>query len=171
MIGLTSLLRRACRALRRRRFAVWITPELALGPAFTSGDIPSLAREGVGAVVEVRSAPYDDEEALARRGILLRRVLVKDRHAPTQRQLQSAAQWALEQIAVGRKVYVHCRSGLGRSPCVATAILIAMGYPLADAYAEVRARRPWLNLSESQWKALERFEKRMAARPAGLRSR
>lgn len=160
MIAVPSLLRRACALLRPPRFAVWITPELALGPAFTNDQIPALEREGVGAVVEVRSAPADNEEALARRGIVLKRVPVKDRHAPTQRQLQATTRWALKQIASGRKVYVHCLSGLGRSPCMAIAILIAMGYSFSDAYSAVKARRPWLNLSASQREALARFERR-----------
>jgi protein-tyrosine phosphatase len=78
--------------------------------------------------------------------------------------LEATARWALKQIAAGRKIYVHCRSGLGRSPCVATAILIAMGHPLSDAYAAVRASRPWLNLSSEQWEALERLEQKLIER-------
>lgn len=168
MIAVPSLLRRAYGLFRPPRFMVWITPELALGPAFTIEQIPVLEREGVGAVIEVRSAPFDNEEALACRNIVLRRVPVKDRHAPTQRQLQATTRWALKQIAAGRKVYVHCLSGLGRSPCVAIAILIAMGHPFSDAYSAVKARRPWLNLSVSQREALERFERRLSrGGPAG----
>jgi len=161
MIAVPSLLRRAYALFRPPRFMVWITPELALGPAFTNAQIPVLEREGVGAVIEARSAPVDNEEALARRNIVLRRVRLKDRHAPTQRQLQATTRWALKQIASGRKVYVHCLSGLGRSPCMAIAVLIAMGYSFSDAYSAVKARRPWLNLSASQREALERFERRL----------
>jgi protein-tyrosine phosphatase len=148
---------------------VWITPELALGPAFGKGGVAALRRAGVGAVIEVRSDAYDDEAALARQGIALRRLRVRDKHPPTQRQLEATTRWALKEMAAGRKVYVHCRSGLGRSPCVTNAILVAMGYPLSEAYAVVRARRPWLNLSPGQREALERFERRVMERrpPAG----
>lgn len=164
MIAFPSLLRRAYRLLRPPRFMVWITPELALGPTFTNEDLAGLRRAGVGAVIEVRSGAYDDGEALARQGIVLRHVRVRDRHPPTQRQLEATTSWALKQIAAGRKIYVHCRSGLGRSPCVATAVLVAMGHPLSDAYAAVKARRPWLNLSAGQREALERFEKKLIER-------
>jgi protein-tyrosine phosphatase len=95
---------------------------------------------------------------LARHGLRFLHLPVDDYRAPSQEQLATAAEWTLAQFAEGRKVYLHCRSGIGRSPSIACAILVAIGYSLSDAYRAVRRVRPWATLSESQRAALEVFE-------------
>lgn len=151
------MLRRVWRRLRPRDLVVWITPELSLGPRFDTDEAETLARQGVGAVIDVRSEACDDEAALARHGLRLLHMAVDDHRPPTQEQLQQATEWALAEIAAGRRIYVHCRSGIGRSPTIATAVLVAIGYPLGEAYQAVKNRRPWATLSEEQWEALEQF--------------
>lgn len=158
------MLRRLWERLRPPRLVVWITPELALGPSFPKHQIAILARAGIGSVIDVRSEASDDVEALAKHGLRLYHLPVDDLRPPTQEQLQEATQWALKEIAAGRKIYVHCRSGIGRSPSLACATLMAMGYPLAGAYNAVRRQRPWATLTESQWEALEQFERTLQAR-------
>jgi protein-tyrosine phosphatase len=158
------MLRRLWRLLRPSLEVAWITPELALGPRFEKRQVGALARAGIGSVIDVRSEASDDEEALAKHDIRLCHLPVDDRRAPTQAQLEEATQWALKEIAAGRRIYVHCRSGIGRSPSLAIAILMAMGYPLPDAYDAVRRRRAWATLSAGQWEALEQFERSLQAR-------
>ena len=152
------MLRQLWERLRPPRLLVWITPELALGPALSKDRLRLLTRAGIGSVLDIRSEASDDEAELARHGLHFLHLPVDDRHAPSQEQLTSAAGWTLAEFAAGRKVYLHCRSGIGRSPCVACAILMAIGYSLSDAYAAVRRERPWATLSESQQGALEEFE-------------
>jgi protein-tyrosine phosphatase len=158
------MLRRLWRLLRPSLEVAWITPELALGPRFEKSQVGALARAGIGSVIDVRSEASDDEEALAEHDIRLYHLPVDDRRAPTQAQLEEATQWALKEIAAGRRIFVHCRSGIGRSPSLAIAILMAMGYPLPDAYDAVRRRRAWATLSAGQWEALEQFERSLRAR-------
>jgi len=158
------MLRRLWRLLRPSLEVVWITPELALGPRFQKSEVGALARAGIGSVIDVRSEASDDEQALAGHGIRLLHLPVDDRQAPTQAQLEEATKWALQEIAAGRRMYVHCRSGIGRSPSLAIAVLLAMGYPLPDAYDAVRRRRVWATLSVGQWEALEQFERSLRAR-------
>jgi protein-tyrosine phosphatase len=158
------MLRRLWRLLRPSLEVAWITPELALGPRFDKRQVGTLARAGIGSVIDVRSEASDDEEALAEHDIRLYHLPVDDRQAPTQTQLEEATKWALKEIAAGRRIYVHCRSGIGRSPSLAIAILMAMGYPLPDAYDAVRRRRAWATLSAGQWEALEQFERSLRAR-------
>ena len=160
------MLRRLWRLLRPSLDVVWITPELALGPRFQKSEVGALARAGIGSVIDVRSEASDDEQALAGHGIRLLHLPVDDRQAPTQAQLEEATKWALQEIAAGRRIYVHCRSGIGRSPSLTIAILLAMGYPLPDAYDAVRRRRAWATFSGSQWEALETFERSLQARRA-----
>ena len=159
------MLRRIGQALRPLRI-VWITPELALGPRFQKNRVGALARAGIGSVVDLRSEARDDEAALSQHGLHFYHLPIEDRAAPTQAQLKKATKWVLGEIAAGRKVYVHCQSGIGRSPCLATAILVAMGYSLSDAYNAVRRQRPWASLSSAQRRALERFEHSLRPQPS-----
>ncbi len=152
------MLRWIGQALRSPRI-VWITPELALGPRFQKNRVGALARAGIGSVVDLRSEARDDEAVLSQHGLHFYHLPIEDRAAPTQAQLKKVTKWVLREIAAGRKVYVHCQSGIGRSPSLATAILMAMGYSLSDAYNAVRRQRPWASLSSAQWRALERFER------------
>jgi len=156
------MLRELWERIRPPKLLVWITPELALGPAPSKGRIRLLAKAGIGSVLDVRSEASDDEAELAKYGLRFLHLPIDDFHAPSQEQLRAAAGWTLAEFAAGRRVYLHCRSGIGRSPCVACAILMAIGYSLSDAYAAVRRERPWATLSESQQAALEEFD-------AGLR--
>lgn len=158
------MLRELWERLRPPKLLAWITPELALGPALPKHRIRLLAKAGIGSVLDVRSEASDDEAALAEHGLRFFHLSVDDRRAPSQEQLSAATDWTLAEIAAGRKVYVHCRSGIGRSPSVACAVLMAIGYPLPDAYNTVRHERPWATLSETQQAALKEFESRLRKR-------
>lgn len=152
------MLRRLWQRLRPPKLVVWITPELALGSRFHEWQVHLLEKAGIGSVIDVRSEASDDKGTLARRDIHFYHVPVDDLKPPTREQLQGATKWALDEIAAGRKIYVHCRSGIGRSSCLACAILMAIGYPLVDAYGAVRRQRPWATLTNGQWEALRQFE-------------
>jgi protein-tyrosine phosphatase len=166
-------LRSAVIALTRRlplpggRLAIaWITPSLAQGSRFTGAQVGALARAGVTSVLDVRKEARDDEELLARHGIRLRHVPMADRAPPTKRQLKQAVEWVMGELASDRKVYIHCQSGVGRSVCVACAVLVRMGYGLPQAYEAVRRKRPEAVISEEQVEALRRYAGSLSARPA-----
>ena len=150
---------------------VWITPELALGPALPCEQLRRLTKAGIGSVLDVRSEACDDEGELSRRGLRFFHVPVDDFQAPSQEQLEAATNWTLAEIGAGRKVYLHCRSGIGRSPSVACAVLMAIGYPLQEAYRTVRRERPRATFSGAQQAALEEFERRLQERRAASSQR
>ena len=154
--------------VRPPKLMVWITPELALGPAPSKDRIRFLSRAGINSVLDVRSEASDDESELSTHGLRFLHLPIADFRAPSQEQLATATDWTLAEFAAGRKVYLHCRSGIGRSPCVACAVLMAMGYPLPEAYTAVRRERPWATLSETQQAALEEFEAHVRERPATI---
>jgi protein-tyrosine phosphatase len=158
------MLRRLWELIRPPRFVVWITPDLALGPRFPAHRISLLARNGIGSVIDVRSEDADDEAALAAEGLHLLHLPVDDFRPPTQEQFVAATEWALAEMAAGRKVYVHCRSGIGRSPSIVSAILMTIGYPLSDAVRMVRKQRPWMTLTDSQQQALKEFDRSLKAK-------
>jgi len=160
------MLRRQWERLRPPKLLVWITPELALGPAPSKDRIRLLSKAGIGSVLDLRGEASDDESELAKYGLRFLHLPIDDFHAPSHEQLIAATDWTLAEFAAGRKVYLHCRSGIGRSPCVACAVLMAMGHPLPDAYRAVRRERPWATLSETQQAALREFEAHLRQRLA-----
>jgi protein-tyrosine phosphatase len=173
-VGLVSavrFLRSAAIALTRRlprpgsRLTIaWITPSLAQGPRFTRAQVGALARSGVTSVLDVRQEARDDEALLAQYGLRLCHVPMTDRAPPTQGQLKRAVKWVMGELADDRKVYIHCQSGVGRSVCVACAVLVRMGYGLPQAYEAVRRKRPEAVISEKQVAALRRYADSLSTR-------
>ena len=138
---------------------VWITTELAQSGRFASREAPVLARLSIGAVLDLRAEEQHHAPLLAKANLHYLHLPIPDRSAPTEEELTRAADWVLQELAADRKVLVHCRLGLGRSVTVVTAVLMRMGYPLAEAMALVRRRRPNAALSDSQLAALQRYAK------------
>ena len=168
-----SFLRTAAIVLTRRlpwpgsRLAVaWITPSLAQGSRFTRAQVGGLARSGITSVLDVREEARDDEALLAQYGLRLCHVPMTDRAPPTQSQLKRAVKWVMGELADDRKVYIHCQSGVGRSVCVACAVLVRMGYGLPQAYEAVRRKRPEAVISEKQVEALRRYADSLSTRPS-----
>jgi Dual specificity phosphatase, catalytic domain len=67
--------------------------------------------------------PYTSED-WNRAGVNHKHLVVQDYTLLTHKQLDESADWIAEQIAAGRSVYVHCRSGMGRSPQPIAAYMI-----------------------------------------------
>jgi protein-tyrosine phosphatase len=68
-------------------------------------------------------------------------------------------------VESGETVYVHCREGIQRAPMVACAVLVHMGWSLADAYQLVNSRRGVTALSEAQLTVLHEMEAAPAYHP------
>lgn len=86
---------------------------------------------------------------------------VVDGHAPSQTQLDIGTAAMEAAIKDGKKVYVHCRNGHGRSPTVVIAYLVRFGgMTLDEARSLVQERRPEVHIEESQEKALREFSQR-----------
>ena len=167
--ALVRLARRLPRQARRAKL-VWITPSLAQGPRFAASQAGAMARSGVSSVLDVRKEARDDEELLAQHGLRLCHVPMTDRAPPTQKQLKQAVDWAMAELAADRKVYVHCQSGVGRSVCVACAVLLRMGYSLPQAYDAVRRKRPEAVISDKQVESLQRYAASLSRRPRPKRA-
>ena len=144
----------------------WITPNLALGGAFHTRDIPRLRQIGITAVVDCREEASDDELALARNGIDYLRLPTPDAHTLTQDSLDRGVEWVRQQIVRGAKVYVHCSHGVGRAPELGACVLVADGHLPGTALDLIRARR-WQALpNEEQVLGLVAFADRHADRRA-----
>ncbi len=153
--------RLAARALLRGKQPadlVWITPFLAQSGQFRTRQAAHLVSQGIGSVLDLREEEGHDEATLARAGLHYLRLPVTDGDAPSLEQLTRAADWVLAETAQDRKVLVHCRLGVSRSTCLVFAVLLRMGFPLADAYELVKRSRPSAAFGDRQLEVLQAYE-------------
>jgi predicted protein tyrosine phosphatase len=132
-----------------------ITPQLHVGGQYRGRGWSRMEARGITAVVNMR-VEFDDQEA----GIAPPRYLhlrVVDDHAPTLEQLAMGTAFMTDEIARKGAVYVHCGSGIGRAATMAAAYLISTGRTEQDAWALIRATRPFIRPTSPQLEQIQRF--------------
>ncbi len=147
-------LRRASAALRPARggaWRTWITPRLLVGGFLYPSDAAALAREGVGAVVNVSRELIEPRAALESAGITYLQVPCWDASVPELPDAHRGVRFIAEHVAAGRKVYVHCASGVGRSVALSLCYLCSHESVAVDeALAAIARARPRVSLSRVQ---------------------
>ena len=136
------------------RYSV-ITPQLYVGGQMNANGWRWLAARGLTADLNLRSEFDDAAHGIAPQSYLW--LPTDDDHAPAQEQLQAGVDFIRRNIESGGKVYVHCAAGVGRAPTLAVAYLIDTGLDVEQAWALVRATRPFVTPTPPQLAALERF--------------
>ncbi len=132
-----------------------ITPQLHVGGQYRRRGWARMKARGITAVVNLR-VEFDDAEA----GLAPPRYLhlpTIDDEAPTLDHLSEGAAFIAGELAAGGSVYVHCGSGIGRAPTVAAAFLITTGLAPEQAWARIRAHRPFIRPTAVQIQQIERF--------------
>ena len=134
----------------------WITPGLLLGGQPARHVWSALVRRGVTAVINLR---YEHDYQNEIGGLPLRYLYLPtvDNTAPSQAHLWQGVQFIEHELAQGGKVYVHCWEGLGRSPTLIAAYLVHLGMTPSEAWAKIRAVRPFIRPTETQQARLEEF--------------
>jgi atypical dual specificity phosphatase len=109
-------------------------------------DVPALHALGVGAVVNTCEEYAGPQAAYRRYGILQLRIPTVDFTPPSLPDVQRAVAFMQEQVAQGRRVYVHCKAGRARSGTVVLCWLIAArGMTPEAAQQLILQRRPHAN--------------------------
>ncbi len=132
-----------------------ITPQLYVGGQINASGWRWLAAHGLTADLNLRSEFDDAAQGVAPQSYLW--LPTDDDHAPTMEQLQAGADFIRCNIESGGKVYVHCAAGVGRAPTMAVAYLVTTGLSVEQAWALIRATRPFVTPTPPQLAALERF--------------
>lgn len=132
-----------------------ITPQLHVGGQYRRRGWPRLKARGITAVVNLRIELDDNDLGIAPPHYL--HLSVVDDAAPTLEQLQAGVDFIAKEIAQGGGVYVHCGSGVGRAATMIAAYLIRTGLTAEEAWASIRAVRPFVRPSAVQVEQIERF--------------
>jgi predicted protein tyrosine phosphatase len=139
-----------------------ITPQLHVGGQYRQRGWEQLTSRGVTAVVDMR-IELDDEAA----GIAPQRYLylpTVDDEPPSLEHLRAGVDFMAEEIRTGGAVYVHCGSGVGRAPTMAAAYLVSTGLALDEAWASIRAVRPFIRPQPRQVARVKRFAEDLRSR-------
>jgi hypothetical protein len=128
--------------------------KLAVMPRPRGGDwledeVGALKKLGVDIVVSLLTAEEEGCLALEQEGALVRKHgmefvshPVPDRDVPASpKQTWAVANSLADQFAAGRKIAVHCRMGIGRSPLLLACILVTRGLPPEDAWLRIGVAR------------------------------
>jgi atypical dual specificity phosphatase len=130
------------RLLKRRRWWDWIDDWVLLGAFPSARHIEKLKLAGVGAVVNTCREHCGPQEEYRRAGIEQLHLPIIDFVSPSLDDVRAAVAFIHAQIARGRKVYVHCKAGRGRSATVALCYLISKGLTPEQAQLLLIQKRP-----------------------------
>jgi dual specificity MAP kinase phosphatase len=86
---------------------------------------------------------------------------VVDGYSPNQMQLEVGTSIMDTAIRDGKKIYVHCKNGHGRSPSLICAYFIRFGgMDLEEAISLVKKKRPEVHIEDTQRRELVEFSKK-----------
>ena len=137
----------------------WVTDHLAVGPAPMSfAALDDLHGQGVGAILNLCAEFTDLHGIEAEHGFEVYHLPIEDEEAPDLAELDKALDWLDEAIYLGKKVFIHCRHGIGRTGTVLNAYILRRG---------LGHRRAWLTLRPlrsqpanfRQWRMVRRYGK------------
>jgi hypothetical protein len=130
----------------------WITESLAIGGSFLASDASALAYDhGVDAVIDVRGESCDDRHGLAAHGIDFLHLPTPDFEAIRPRKLRRGVAFAAGHHLAGRRVFVHCTHGIGRSALLGLCVLVARGPAPLDALVLAKDLRERVSPSPMQF--------------------
>jgi protein-tyrosine phosphatase len=136
----------------------FVTPELAVGASFPMHLAARLAREhGIERVVDLRVEARDDERVLEVHGMRLLHLPTQDCCAISPHHLREGVAFALEGIASGERVLIHCQYGIGRSALLALCVLVARGDGPLEAMARLKDARPAVSPGPEQLAAFVEY--------------
>jgi len=131
----------------------WVNDQIAVSGAILDEDVYALRKEGIHAIIEVRSEACDNAELMGRVGLQFLHVAVRDCESPTREQLDEIFRFVDPLLEKGKKVLIHCQNGCGRSPLTVIAILIKRGMNVPDAVRVLEEKHPRTGFTDQQ----ERF--------------
>jgi atypical dual specificity phosphatase len=137
-----------------------IDTHVVLGAFPFASDVPKLASQGVGAVVNTCEEYAGPVEQYQQHGIEQMRMPTVDFTHPSFDDVCSAVDFIDQQIQKGHSVYIHCKAGRARSATVAICWLMkAKQISAAQAQRWLTEKRPHVNQHLTRRPVVQQFEK------------
>ena len=149
--------------------AVEVIPGLQMGAAPSRRAARRLAHAGVTHAIDLRGREDAVAVAIWPEDVFTHSYPLEEYEAPDIAELQQVSGDVASLIAQGEVIYLHCRAGIQRAPTVACAVLMQMGWSLADAYRVVSSRRAVAAMSEEQLAVLRQFGE-LIGRPPSVKA-
>lgn len=138
----------------------WITPNVLLGCRPSRRDIRQLRSMDISAVINLCEEFSGSQQLLTSLGMTQLHLPTLDYHTPTSGDLLRGMAFMVEQSRVGRKVYVHCKAGRGRSAVLVVCYMMAtQGITADQAEACVRESRSQVDRHLANREAVRDFER------------
>lgn len=119
----------------------------------------SLLKDGVAADISMEAEQVDTPYGVE----FYVWIPVEDHKAPTQGQLEFGVSTLEKLIGMGKKIYLHCQHGHGRSPTLFAAYLIkTRNMDVEQASEFIKERRSTIHITEPQTQALQRYKAKLA---------
>lgn len=128
-------------ALRVWRKWDWIAPGVLLGAVPTRRELARLRGMGIESIVNLCDEFGGHTRELAAQRLTQLHLPTIDYSAPSVADLQRGVAFIHEELASGRKVYLHCKAGRKRAPTLALCWLISTGMTPEQAQRTLSAAR------------------------------
>ncbi len=149
------------RVLKVRNWWDQVDENVFLGAYPFASDVAPLAKLGVGAIVNTCEEYPGPAEQYSDCDIVQLRIPTIDFTHPSIENVEKAVQFMNEQIAAGKKVYVHCKAGRARSATIVICWLIQnRQITAAEAQAALNQHRPHINQHLPERPVVQEFERR-----------
>ncbi|MCE5219618.1 dual specificity protein phosphatase family protein [bacterium] len=133
-----------------------ITEQIWCGGELGPGDWEALYAQGVRVDLSLQEEKRDDFGGLSPEAELW--LPATDWYMPSLDQLLLATQFISSAVALGKKIVVHCKLGVGRAPLTVACYLVTQGLRTRDALEYMRERRPLVEPNRGQVQVVEEFE-------------
>lgn len=143
---------------KKKRSAInWVTDSLGVGPAPMSYvQMDALKELGVGAILNLCAEFPDLPDIQREYGFDVFYLPVHDEEAPELAEMEKALAWLDEAIYLGKKTYIHCRHGIGRTGTLLNAYLLRRGLGHRAAYKKLKKLRSKPE-SFDQWWSIRKY--------------
>lgn len=137
----------------------WVTENIVIGRAPMSyDDLDYLKNQGINGIVNLCGEFSDLHELEEQAGFEVFWLPTPDETAPALDAMEKGLEWLDEAVYLDKKVFVHCRHGIGRTGTFVTAYLLRRGFNLKKAGIILKSTSA--NPSNfSQWWLLRKFGK------------
>ena len=132
-----------------------VTPQVRITGPLTPERWQELHDEGFTVVVNLQAERHDSFSDTLPDAYLW--LPVEDFHDPTPQQMLLGTTFIAAAVKAGKRVALHCKMGIGRSPMLAAAYLVTTGMGIEAALEQVKKAQLFFKPGDLQRARLEEF--------------